>query len=442
MKLCGYFLASVLFTANVFADEGSGEEISLADCLAEIQTALDDGTAGCDIVTTYKDCTASLTEEETQSATNMLKMMSAWEERCSAEPTEAPEIDTKMPARITNEDGSVHITAGDVKMKINKQEYNMAEVFATISTMQNYIKKLEANLLASEVNQYKMKQQLEMLQESVEQLEDESKETDDKLADEIDILNATVIKSKKAHESLASDVKIIDKASVANEKLAKGNQGTIEDQAEVLKNLTRDWTSFDTDRKKGIFKMPGKYAHYTNDLVIDEGGKNPNIFFPLVFNVPGDAHMYELCIRRSYSWKPDTTAWYPQSTRHHAGLSMCVNFMSRQWGGMPPYIDIKHHLWSYTPTIKAVSLSSPTGYHLIVMIRGGGGRFIVEGNLPSILTPKVYTKNTKIYECCNGRHTTWVSPQSGVRAMTSPCNSAYGSGYGQGFNAYRPSCGA
>lgn len=443
MKLLVVVVA--LCFAQAWADEESSGDMSIDECLAATKAALMEGTSGCTIAADYKEC-ASLVDSD--SADDMLNIIKVWDERCSTKEVEEPKS-TVTIASVKNEDGNVRITANNVMMKMNDEEHSMGALFATVNKMQAHIQKLEENLLASEMNQYEMKKanlelqrKLDTLQDTVDHLKNKSMESDDKLADGIDDLNTTLILSKKAHDTLAETVKVIDKNSVANEKLAKENQDSLGTQSEILKNLTRDWTAFDTDKKKGVLRMPGRYAHYTNDITIDDGGKHPHTFFPLTFAIPSDSQMYELCIRRVYSWKPDTDQWYTSSKNHHAGVSVCLNFMSRQWGGIPPYIDIKHHVWSYTPTIKSASLSSPVGNVLIIMIRGGGGNFIVEGNLPSIMSPKVYTKRTKIYECCNGRHQTWVQPQNGVTAMTSPCNGVYGSGYGQGFNAYRPSCGA
>ena len=72
---------------------------------------------------------------------------------------------------------------------------------------------------------------------------------------------------------------------------------------------------------------------------------------------------------------------------------------------------IKRHVYQYEKTIQSVALSSPVGDKIIIYIRGGGGRFHLEGNLPSIMTPKIYTTKTQIYICCDGKYKTIVEPR-------------------------------
>merc|ERR1712187_951743 len=91
-------------------------------------------------------------------------------------------------------------------------------------------------------------------------------------------------------------------------------------------------------------------------------------------------------------------------------------------GGIDPMLMIKRHVFSYTPTIESVALSSPVGDKIIIYIRGGGGRFHLEGNLPSIMSPVVYYKQTKIYECCSGKYKTIVTPKKSPKSTLKEIN--------------------
>ena len=161
----------------------------------------------------------------------------------------------------------------------------------------------------------------------------------------------------------------------------------------------------------GILAAKGSMAHYNNDITIDSGGENPHTFFPVVFNLPHDSRTYTLRIFRHYSDKPHTDEWNKGQPDHHAGLHLDLEAGSRQWGGIDSMLTIKRHVYTYTPTIESVTLSSPGGYHLIVYIRGGGGRFHLEGNLPSIMTPNVYYSTTTIYKHESGKYETVVTPK-------------------------------
>jgi len=87
-------------------------------------------------------------------------------------------------------------------------------------------------------------------------------------------------------------------------------------------------------------------------------------------------------------------------------------------------MTIKRHVYQYTPTIESVTLSEPGGYHLIVYIRGGGGRFQLEGNLPSIMTPNVYYSKTTIYKHKSGEYKTVVTPKKNPSSTLKTVNPA------------------
>ena len=172
----------------------------------------------------------------------------------------------------------------------------------------------------------------------------------------------------------------------------------------------------------GILVAKGLMGHYNKDIIIDDGGKNPNTYYPVVFQLPHDSRTYNLRIFRLYHDKPDTDQWFKSSKSHHAALHLDLEAGSRQWGGIDGILAIKRHVYQYEKTIQSVALSSPVGDKLIIYIRGGGGRFHLEGNLPSIMSPKVYTKKTQIYVCCSGRYKTIVDPKKNVKSFLKTVN--------------------
>merc|ERR1712037_698634 len=173
---------------------------------------------------------------------------------------------------------------------------------------------------------------------------------------------------------------------------------------------------------EGILVAKGLLAHYNKDIIVDDGGKNPHTYFPVVFSLPHDARTYNLRIFRRYNDKPDTDKWYPSSKNHHAALNLNLEVASRSWGGFDHVLTIKRHVYTYTPTIESAALASPTGYQLIIYMRGGGGRFHLEGDLPSIMSPAIYHKTTTIYQCCSGKYKTIVSPKKSPKSTLKEIN--------------------
>ena len=208
---------------------------------------------------------------------------------------------------------------------------------------------------------------------------------------------------------------LIDAKSVHTKKLSAQNI--------VLNGVNlAAWTKSIDDWKNnivnnGILVAKGLMGHYNKDIIIDDGGKNPNTYYPVVFQLPHDSRTYNLRIFRLYHDKPDTDQWFKSSKSHHAALHLDLEAGSRQWGGIDGILAIKRHVYQYEKTIQSVALSSPVGDKLIIYIRGGGGRFHLEGNLPSIMSPKVYTKQTQIYVCCKGKYKTIVDPRKNPKTF-------------------------
>ncbi|WP_069470350.1 hypothetical protein [Candidatus Marithrix sp. Canyon 246] len=187
---------------------------------------------------------------------------------------------------------------------------------------------------------------------------------------------------------------------------------TINAQQKLIQTLT--------EQLKKLTKLTHK-IHVSNDGNVGIGTTNPkakldvngdaNTYYPVAIYTVSGGRVLNMQIWRTYYWTaPDT--W---NTKAHKGALMVeLEMFGHSWGGNGNMYRIKNFFQQYSQVISKIERPGAPGYWTIVWLRGGGAKYVIEGDFDNVQNPKVYYKSTIIYDHKNDAWDVTVAPTTQV----------------------------
>jgi hypothetical protein len=203
-------------------------------------------------------------------------------------------------------------------------------------------------------------------------------------------------------------------------------QKLIENLTEQLKKLT-DKIHVSSDGKLGIGTTnPKAKLNVNGNISLAHSERRKKGIYSKTFMVNGDANTYYPVViytvsygrvlnmqiwRECCSW-PAPHTW---NTKTHKGaLTVEIEMFGSGWAGDGNMYRIKNFFQQYSQVISKIERPRPSGYWTVIWLRGGGAKYVIEGDFDNVQNPKVYYESTIIDDRKNDAWDITVAPTTKV----------------------------